>query len=108
MVKKVDTMSPMKISIGSIFAAYYGFGFEAYPKASRERLEELVGPEHLRDSERLIEEVVSELGQLRPDWSTQSLESVGDWVKVQMLATRPTLDGLSLDTLAWVFTWSNR
>lgn len=101
-------MSPMKIGTGSLFAAYYGYGVEAYPKASRERLEELVGPENLRDSEALIEDVVSELGQLRPDWSTQSLETVGEWVKTQMIAARPMLDERSLDTLAWLFTWSNR
>lgn len=101
-------MNPKKISNGSIFAAYYGYGVEAYPKASRERLQALVGPEGLRDSEALIEDVVSELGLLLPDWSTQSLESVGEWVKTQMIARHPALDVLSLDTLAWMFTWSNR
>lgn len=108
MVEKEVMGSSAAIAQGSIFAAYYGYGVTLYPKPSLDRLEALVGPENLHASEEVIKAVVVELQELRPDWSVESLASAGEWVKKQMGARHPTLDQLSLETLAWLFTWSNR
>lgn len=108
MVKEMTLKIPVGFTVGSILSCYYGYGVELYPKASRERLECLVGPELLVDSECLIASVVSKLDGLCPDWSIHSLNSVGEWVRLRMKCYFPELDHLSLETLEWIFTWSNR
>jgi hypothetical protein len=55
-----------------------------------------------------VRSVLAEMDRLPVDWSTETLETVGELARSAMHALHPALSDSALDALAWRFTWSWR
>jgi hypothetical protein len=98
-------MTDINCELSRGLVTYLGYGTEAYPKEDVNRLIALVGNEASVQLSGEIREILDELNQLKPDWTSHSLQSAGDWVKKMMVTRHPQLDDRALEALAWVFTW---
>lgn len=85
--------------------AYLGYGIDRFPKEDMSRLISTFGEELSTKLRPQVQEILAELGQLKPNWEVHTLESSGAWAKQEMKKRHPNLDNDALDALGWTFTW---
>jgi hypothetical protein len=52
-----------------------------------------------------IENILKFMGQIKPDWNINSLETAVVWAKSTMRERYPYLTQDALDALGWTFSW---
>jgi hypothetical protein len=98
-------MSDTRNLLSRAVSLYVGYGLEPYPKEDAARLNPLFGHEISVQLDRQIQQILSDLGQLKPDWKIHSLSSAGVWAKQEISSRYAELDEDALDALEWLFTW---
>jgi hypothetical protein len=98
-------MSDTRNLLSQAVSLYVGYGWGPYPKEDLARLNSLFGQEISEQLDKQIQQILSDLGQLKPDWKTHSLESAGAWAKQEISSRYSELDDGALDALEWLFTW---
>jgi hypothetical protein len=86
---------------------YLGYGSVSHPGEGLHSVARLLKEDggSLDDCLPLIEEILKQLKALRPDWTSYTLASAGQWAKEEMRAKYPMLDKEALGALEWAFTW---
>lgn len=84
---------------------YIGYGESNFPLEDSSRLAGRFGNDEYLQLEELAKKVFYDLNELKPDWSSHTLESAGKWARDLMLSSHPWLDEGALSAVEWAFTW---
>jgi hypothetical protein len=84
---------------------YIGYGITSYPKPDGSRLAAAFGSDLGRQLEAEVKLLLHELGQLKPDWNSQTLENATKWASGEFKRKHPDLDSQALAALEWIYSW---
>jgi hypothetical protein len=95
----------MSDPLSTALRLYTGRGVSAHPRQDRAAV---LGSAVCRPFLTEIEQLLDEVGELRPDWNGHSLASASEWAKAEIKARHPELADDALDTLAWSFSYDHK
>jgi hypothetical protein len=84
---------------------YLGVGVTPYPKRDAQRLVDRFGPVESSELVAYCEGVLTEMYDVRPDWTTDDLLAATERVVAVVASGHPELSADALAGLGWSYSW---
>lgn len=97
-------MKNLNVDLSKGIVLFTGYGVENHPGEYPERVSSTFKESNSKTLDE-TQRVLTDLNQLKPDWSNFSLSEAGKWARTQIQLKHPDLSDDALNALEWTFTW---